>query len=83
MITIKPRYALGSLFLLFGLPILMGVMAIIIARPLNSDIWSAALGIAGIGAGLVIAKIFDVILGRKKSMLPEIIRIYPVRDTDS
>ncbi len=75
VISVKTRYALGSLFTLFGLPITLGVAGVLFGMYFNSNIWSAILGLSGVGAGLVIAKIIDRVWARNRIILPEIIEI--------
>ena len=63
-----------AIFLLFGLPVMLGLIGLLIGT-LYTEIHSVILGLVGFALGLIIAKIVNNILGRKKKLLPCIIEI--------
>ncbi len=74
-VEIKTGPFFKSIFLVFGLPIITGMLGVILARGFNNDIWSAGLGLIGVAIGIGIAKIAEIVLFRKRPILPEIVEI--------
>ncbi len=69
-----PGKALFSAFLLFGLPILLAVIGLIIGARWGETA-SVISGISGFAVGLLIAKIINNLLARKSLFLPRITEI--------
>jgi sigma-E factor negative regulatory protein RseC len=70
----SPRKALLSAFIVFGLPVLLAVLGLVVGARW-AEAWSIILGITGFVIGLIIAKILDNMLVRKKLWLPRITEI--------
>ena len=75
VITIQSRYALTALFLIFGLPVILGSAGVVFTQRFSNNNLMAICGLAGIALGLAIAKIFDRALALKRKALPEIVEI--------
>jgi positive regulator of sigma E activity len=73
-IEISSRIGFLALFLLFGLPIILGVTGLCIGAQ-QSDTHALAYGIVGLVCGLIIAKIVNNILSKHQKLLPRIIEI--------
>jgi sigma-E factor negative regulatory protein RseC len=69
IIGIASKISIGAVFLIFGLPVILGLVGII-AGSRYGDTFSGICGVGGIIVGLVIAKNINDILTKKKRMLP-------------
>jgi positive regulator of sigma E activity len=73
-IEISTKMGFLALFLLFGLPVILGVTGLFIGSQ-YSDTHSLMYGIVGLACGLIIAKIANNILSKNQKLLPRIIKI--------
>jgi positive regulator of sigma E activity len=73
-IEISTKMGFLALFLLFGLPVILGVTSLFIGSQ-YSDTHSLMYGIVGLACGLIIAKIANNILSKNQKLLPRIIKI--------
>lgn len=73
-IEISARSGFIALFLLFGLPIILGLTGLLIGAQ-HSDTHSIFYGVAGLALGLIIAKIINNILSKKHKFLPRVVEI--------
>jgi len=73
-IEIPVRSGFVAIFLLFGLPVLLALIGLLIGARHNDTI-SIVFGVAGFAFGLVFAKILNDRLGAKHRFLPRIIEI--------
>lgn len=69
-----PGKALLSAFLLFGLPVILALVGILLGGRWG-ETWSVICGISGFVLGLVIAKIINNLLTRSSLLLPRIVEI--------
>ena len=69
-----PGKALLSAFLLFGLPVILALVGILLGGRWG-ETWSVICGISGFALGLVIAKIINNLLTRSSLLLPRIVEI--------
>ena len=72
-IEIKEKNRLASILLLFGLPITLLLVGIIIGEVISGDKLAAILGGSGLVIAFIIVKIIDRLAGRKDNFLPTII----------
>jgi len=73
-VEISSRIGFLALFLLFGLPVILGLTGLLIGAQ-QSDTYSLAYGIVGLACGLIIAKIVNNILSKNQKLLPRVIEI--------
>ena len=66
--------ALLSAFLLFGLPVILAVLGLIIGTRWG-ETWSVICGISGFVLGLIVAKIINNLLARNSLFLPHITEV--------
>jgi positive regulator of sigma E activity len=78
-VEIPTRIGFLALFLLFGLPIILGLIGLFIGAQ-QSDTHSLVYGIVGLACGLIIAKIVNNILSKNQKLLPRIIKIVHPKD---
>ena len=69
-----PAKALVSAFLIFGLPVLLAVVGLILGARLSETL-SLLCGITGFALGLIVAKIVDNLLSQKAAFLPRVTEI--------
>ncbi len=73
-IGISAKSELIAIFLLFGLPVILGLIGLLIGTR-YSEIHSIILGLIGFALGLIIAKIINNIFNNRHKLLPHIIEI--------
>ena len=73
-VEIPAKSGLIAIFLLFGLPVLLALIGLLIGTS-YSETFSIIFGIIGFVAGLVFAKILNNMLGAKQRLLPRIVEI--------
>lgn len=73
-IETPPRAGLLAIFLLFCLPVVLGLIGILLGVKYG-EIFSVIFGVAGFTIGLIFAKLINNILGHKHKLLPHIIEI--------
>ncbi len=71
-LKINPGKRLSLSFLVFGLPVLLGIIGILMGQPYG-DLGTVIGAIIGLGAGLLIVKLVDILWGKQE--LPEVIEI--------
>lgn len=64
--------ALWAAFILFGMPVLLALVSLLAVRSFPPAVAMIA-GIAGFGAGLVLAKVINERLARRQAFLPRIV----------
>jgi positive regulator of sigma E activity len=70
----SPGKALLSAFILFGLPVILAVLGLIIGTRWG-ETWSVICGVAGFVLGLIIAKFINNRLARNSLFLPRITEV--------
>lgn len=73
-IEISPKVGLIAVFLLFGLPVILGLVGLLVGNH-YSEIHSVIFAIAGFALGLIFVKIINDILGTRRELLPYIVKI--------
>jgi positive regulator of sigma E activity len=73
-IDIASKTSLLAFFLLFGLPVLLGLSGVVFGSPYG-DTYALLCGATGIGLGLVIAKIINNKANKRNKFLPRIVEI--------
>jgi positive regulator of sigma E activity len=73
-VEISTKIGFLALFLLFGLPVILGVIGLFIGAQ-HSDTRALMYGIVGVACGLFIAKIVNNTLSKNHKLLPRIIKI--------
>ena len=80
-VEISSKTGLLAFFLLFGLPVILGLVGLLIyPHAQNPNIHGIIYGLAGFALGLIIAKVINNILGRKHKFLPRIVEILSSKD---
>jgi len=73
-IEISATIGFVAFFLLFGLPVILGLIGVVFGSRYN-DTYAIFLGVAGFALGLIIAKVINNIVSKKHTFLPHIIEI--------
>jgi len=80
-VEISSKTGLLAFFLLFGLPVILGLVGLLIhAHTQDRNIHEIFYGLAGFALGLIIAKVINNILGQKHKFIPRIVEILSSRD---
>ena len=72
-IETSPKVGLIAIFLLFGVPVILGLIGLLIGMRIG-EIYSILCGIVGFAVGLLFAKIINNILGGRGKFLPHIVK---------
>lgn len=73
-IEISAKIGFFAFFLLFGLPVILGLVGIVLGTRYG-DTYAIFLGVAGLALGLIIAKTINNIVSKKHTFLPHIVEI--------
>ena len=68
------KQSMIAVFFLFVLPVLLGLVAILLAMRFGAS-YTVIAGIAGLGIGLLLAKIVDHNLRKRGKLLPSIVEV--------
>jgi positive regulator of sigma E activity len=72
-VEISPKIGLMAMFLLFGIPVILGLIGLVIGN-LYSEIYSVVFGVVGFAGGLAFAKIINDFVSKHK-FVPYIVEI--------